>query len=70
VVAKTRQKKKKKKKKITALFLFFQGRLALTIPGCPGTNYVHQAGLKPTKIYVLCLSSAGIKGIYQYPQLK
>jgi hypothetical protein len=34
-------------------FCFFQDRVSLYRPGCPGTNFVDQAGL--------CLPSAGIK---------
>jgi hypothetical protein len=28
------------------LFLFFQDRVSLCSPGCPGTHFVHQAGLE------------------------
>jgi hypothetical protein len=28
------------------LFLFFQDRVSLYSPGCPGTHYVDQAGLE------------------------
>jgi hypothetical protein len=44
--------------------LFFQDRVSLYSPGCPGTHFVDQAGLDRTqKSACLCLPSAGIKGV-------
>lgn len=37
-------------------------QLSLFSPGCPGTYYVDQGGLKFMKIHLLVSPSAGIKG--------
>jgi hypothetical protein len=46
------------------LLLFFQDRVFLYIPGCPGTHFVDQAGLKlrnlPTSYYVTVCESSRI----------
>jgi hypothetical protein len=62
------------------LFSFFQGRISLCSPGCPGTHSVDQAGLDSLMpalkayittvwlrlefIFCFCLPSAGIKMYY------
>jgi hypothetical protein len=35
--------------------------------GCPGNNFIEQAGLHFTEMCLLCLTSAGIKGTHQIP---
>jgi hypothetical protein len=49
-------------------FFFFRDRVSLCSPGCPGTHYVDQAGLK-LRNRLLCFPSAGIKGVRHYAQL-
>ena len=46
--------------------IIFLRQVLSTYPWLPGTHYVDQAGLKLTKI--LCLLSAGIKGVYNHTQ--
>ena len=45
--------------------LFFQDRVSLCSPGCPGTHFVDQAGLEHRNPPV-CLPSAGIKGVHHH----
>jgi hypothetical protein len=44
------------------VFWFFQDRVSLCSPGCPGTHFVDQAGLKFRNLPA-CLPSAGIKDV-------
>jgi hypothetical protein len=44
---------------------FFQDRISLCSPGCPGTHSVDQADLEQ-KSTCLCLPSAGIKGVHHH----
>ena len=37
---------------VSFLFLFFQDRVSLCSPGCPGTRSVDQAGLELTEIHL------------------
>lgn len=46
------------------VFGFFQGKVSLCSPSCPGTHFADQAGLE------LTLSSATIKGMCQYTMPK
>jgi hypothetical protein len=44
--------------------VFFEILVSLCSPGCPGTHFIDQAGLKLTqKSACLSLPSAGIKGV-------
>jgi hypothetical protein len=43
-------------------FLFFQDRVSLCSPGCPGSNFEDQAGLKLRNLP----ASAGIKGMHHH----
>jgi hypothetical protein len=43
------------------LFLFFQDRVSLYNPGCPGTHFVDQAGLKPRNPPVSASQVLGLK---------
>jgi hypothetical protein len=54
---------------VFCLFCFFRDRVSLYSPGCPGTHFVDQAGLELQKSALLCLPSAGIKGVLHYAQL-
>ena len=44
-------------------FSFFQDRVSLYTPGCPGTHFVYQAGLELRKYLPLPPKSAGMKGV-------
>jgi hypothetical protein len=50
------------------LFVCISRRVSLCSPGCPGTHFVHQAGLK-LRAANLCLSSAEINDVYHDAQL-
>jgi hypothetical protein len=47
---------------ICFLFLFFQDRVSLYSPGCPGTHFVDQAGLELRNLPASA-SQVGIKGM-------
>jgi hypothetical protein len=49
-------------------WLFFWDRVSLYSPGCPGTHFVDQAGIK-LRSACLCLPSAGIKGVRYHARL-
>jgi hypothetical protein len=48
--------------------LFFETGF-LYSPGCPGTHFVDQAGLRTQKSTCLCLPSAGIKSMRRHARL-
>jgi hypothetical protein len=52
-------------------FGFFRDRVSLCSPGCPGTHFVDQAGLKLRNLpaSASCLPSAGIEGVCHQAQL-
>jgi hypothetical protein len=49
--------------------LFVQDRVSLCSPGCPGTHFVDQAGLKLRNLPASASQSAGIKGMRHHAQL-
>jgi hypothetical protein len=51
------------------LFCFFQDRVSLCSPGCPGTHSVDQAGLELRNLPA-CLPSAGIKGVCHHSPIR
>jgi hypothetical protein len=55
-------------------FLFFRDRVSLFSPGCPGTHFVDQAGLKlrnppASASQMLGLKACGIKGVCHHARL-
>uniref|UniRef100_A0A8C8URS2 Uncharacterized protein n=1 Tax=Peromyscus maniculatus bairdii TaxID=230844 RepID=A0A8C8URS2_PERMB len=49
--------------------IFSRDKVSLcSFDACPGSRSVDQAGLELTEIACLCLPSAGIKGVPQYPE--
>lgn len=45
---------------------FFQDRVSMCIPGCPGTNSVHQAGPQLTDNHLPLPLKCWVKGLHHY----
>ena len=52
---------------VCELCFFFQNRVSLYSPGCPGTHSVDQTVLKLTNPPASASLSAGITGLHQHP---
>jgi hypothetical protein len=48
------------------LFLFFRDRVSLYSPGCPGTHFVDQIGLKLRNLPISASRVLGLKDILKF----